>query len=150
VLAERNERRRRLGRHCPRHEHAAAQRLAQTFEPADQIDGGADGGEVEPVGGADIAPQHLAQMKRHAEGQGRQALALTRLIEARHPGPRCRGGAQCRVASRGRRIIADGEDRQHAVADEFQHLAAKGMHRAGDAVEPGIEHRHHVARRHGV
>ena len=35
----------------------------------------------------------------------------------------------------------DRKDRQHAVADEFQHFAAEGVDRAGDAVEPGVERR---------
>ena len=41
----------------------------------------------------------------------------------------------------------DRKDRQHAVADEFQHLAAEGVHRAGDAVEPGVEGGDHRRRR---
>jgi len=28
---------------------------------------------------------------------------------------------------------------QHAVADELQHLTPEGVHRPGDAVEPGVE-----------
>ena len=43
--------------------------------PADQIDGGADCREIQPVGGADSAPQHLAKMQRDAEGQGRNLPA---------------------------------------------------------------------------
>ena len=56
--------------------------------------------------------------------------------------------AQRRLAGLGRRA-GDREDRQHAVADELQHLAAEGVHRAGDAVEPGVEggdHRHGLGR----
>ena len=34
---------------------------------ADQVDLEADGGEVQPVGGADIAPQYLAQMQRRTK-----------------------------------------------------------------------------------
>ena len=33
------------------------ERLAQPLEPADQVDGGADGGEIQPVGGADLVAQ---------------------------------------------------------------------------------------------
>jgi len=55
-----------------------------------------------------------------------------------------RGGDRTAVAasqaSRGR--AADNrEDRQHAVADEFQHFAAEGVDWARDTVEPGIESR---------
>ena len=31
------------------------------------------------------------------------------------------------------------EDREHAIADELQHLASEGLHGAGDAIEPGVE-----------
>ncbi len=41
------------------------------------------------------------------------------------------------------RRAAHRKDRQNAVADEFQHLAAKGMDRAGEAIEPGVEGRDH-------
>lgn len=55
VLAERDQCRCRLRRDGARDQHVVAHGLAQSFEPADQIDGGADRGEVQPVGGADIA-----------------------------------------------------------------------------------------------
>ena len=57
----------------------------------------------------------------------------------RHAGPRGGNRAQRRVAGVGGGSLADREDRQHAVADEFQHLAAEGVNGAGDAVEPGVE-----------
>ena len=44
--------------------------------------------------------------------------------------------------------FADRKDRQHAVADEFQHFAAEGVNGAGDAVEPGVERGDHRLRRH--
>ena len=59
----------------------------------------------------------------------------------RHADPRGGDRAQRRVAGAAGRASDDREDRQHAVADEFQHLAAEGVDRAGDAVEPGIERR---------
>jgi hypothetical protein len=34
------------------------------FDPADQIDGGADHGEIKPVSGPDIAVDHRANVKR--------------------------------------------------------------------------------------
>jgi len=39
------------------------------------------------------------------------------------------------------------EDRQHAVADEFQHFAAEGVDRAGNPIKPGIKSRDHRRRR---
>ena len=67
MRAERDQRRVGLGRERARHQHRPAERPAQSFEPAHEIDGGTDRGEVEPIGGADIAPEHLAEMQRRAE-----------------------------------------------------------------------------------
>jgi hypothetical protein len=39
-----------------------AERPAQPLQPADQVDREAGGGEVQPVGRPDIAPQYLAQL----------------------------------------------------------------------------------------
>ena len=36
-------------------------------------------------------------------------------------------------------VAGDREDREHAVADEFQHLAAERVNRAGDTIKPGVE-----------
>ena len=56
----------------------------------------------------------------------------------RHAGLRGSNRTQRSVAGFAR-LIADREDREHAVADEFQHLAAKGVDSAADAVEPAAE-----------
>ena len=65
----------------------------------------------------------------------------SRLVEMRHAGPGGGDRAQRRVAGAARRRAGDRKDRQHPVADELQHLAAEGVDRAGDAVEPGVEGR---------
>jgi len=57
----------------------------------------------------------------------------------RHARARGRHGTQRRIASTARARPDNRKDRQNAVADEFQHLAAKGMHCARDAIEPGIQ-----------
>ena len=127
-----------LGGDGARDQHRPAERPAQTLQPADQVDRGADGSEIQAVDRADVAPQHLTEMQRHAERKRRQSLRLPRRIEMGHPGAGGGDGAQRRVAGVGRRA-GHREDRQHAVADELQHLAAEGMHRPGDPVEPGVE-----------
>jgi hypothetical protein len=66
----------------------------------------------------------------------------------RHPGAGGDDGAQRRLAGLGRRA-GDRDERQHAIADELQHLAAEGVHRSGDAVEPrieGVNHRRELGR----
>ena len=70
-------------------------------------------------------------------------MPAARLVEMGHAGSGCADGAERGVAGDGRGPFADREDRQHAVADEFQHLAAEGVNGAGDAVEPGIERGDH-------
>src|SRR6516162_7583235 len=62
MFAERHQRRAGLGSDRTRDQHGVAERPAQSLEPADEVDRGADGGEIEPVGGADIAPQDFAEM----------------------------------------------------------------------------------------
>ena len=75
VFAQRHRRRGGLGRDRDRDQHRPAERPAQPLHPAKQVDRGADRGEVQPVGRADMAPQDLAQMQRRAEGQRRQPCA---------------------------------------------------------------------------
>ena len=72
-------------------------------------------------------------------------MRLAHRVEVGHPGAGSGDRAQRRLARLARRA-GDREDRQHAVADELQHLAAEGVHRAGDAVEPGVEHGDHRRR----
>ena len=64
------------------------------------------------------------------------------LVEMRHAGLGSADRAERGVAGDGSGPFADREDRQHAIADEFQHLAAERMNGAGDAVEPGVQRRH--------
>jgi TetR/AcrR family transcriptional repressor of nem operon len=116
VFAERHQRRGGLGGDGTRDQHRPAERPAQPLQPADQIDRRADGGEVQPVGRPNIAPQYLAEMQRRAEGQRRQPLRLPHRIEAGHAGTRGADRAQRRIAGIGRRA-GDREDRQHAVAE---------------------------------
>jgi hypothetical protein len=91
-----------------------------------------------------IFPHSISPTCSAAEGQRRQPLRLPRRVEMGHAGAGGGDRAQRRLAGLSRRA-ADREDRQHAVADEFQHLAPKGMHRPGDAVEPGVEGGNHHA-----
>ena len=76
VLAQRHEGSGGRGGGCARDQDRTAEGSAQPLQPAHQVDGGADGSEVQPVGRTDIAPQYLAEMQRRAEGQRRQPLRL--------------------------------------------------------------------------
>ncbi len=68
MRSERDQRQLRLGGKRAGHKDCLAQRFAQPLQPADQIDGGADGGEIETIRRADIAPENLAKMQSGAEG----------------------------------------------------------------------------------
>ena len=65
----------------------------------------------------------------------------------RHSGSGGGDRAERRVAGAARRRPCDRENREHPVAHEFQHLAAEGVYREGDAVEPGVEGRNDLRRR---
>src|SRR5215470_19118185 len=67
MCSERDQRRLRLGGKRAGHEDRLAQRFAQPLQPADQVDGGADGGEIQAIRRADIAPENLAKMQSGAE-----------------------------------------------------------------------------------
>ena len=58
-----------------------------------------------------------------------------------HSAPRGGDRLERGVAGAARRSAGDRKDRQHAVAHEFEHFAAEGVHGTGDAVEPGVEGR---------
>src|SRR5262249_13691793 len=104
-----------------------------------QIDGGADGREVEAIPRANIAPENLAKMQSGAERQRRQTLPKPLLIEMCHAHARGGHRAQSPPTHATRRPPADRESYQYAVADKFQHFATEGMNRARDAIEPSVE-----------
>ena len=68
MRSKRDQRHLRLGGKRAGHKDRLAQRFTQPLQPADQIDGGADGGEIKAIRRADIAPENLAKMQSDAEG----------------------------------------------------------------------------------
>ncbi len=59
-----------------RDENRAPQRLAQSLDAGDFVDGGTDDGEVEPIGRADIAVKHFPVWRaRSTEATGTPAAA---------------------------------------------------------------------------
>ena len=79
-------------------------------------------------------------------GKGGRPCPRACPVEMIHAGACRNDRAQRGIAGVGRVALADREDRQYAVADEFQHLAAEGVNGAGDAVEPGVECSDHLLR----
>jgi hypothetical protein len=98
VLAERDQFVRGCRREVAGQQHRAAEPPAQALKPADQVHGGANCREIQPVGGADVAPQHLAYVQRRAEWQGRQALRSAAAVEMCHAGARGGDRAKCGIA----------------------------------------------------
>jgi hypothetical protein len=68
MRSKRDQRRLRLGGKRTGHKDRLAERFAQPLQPANQIDGGADGSEIQAIRCADIAPENLAKMQSGAEG----------------------------------------------------------------------------------
>ena len=64
----RDQRRLCLGGKRAGHKDRLAQWFARPLQAADQIDGGADSGEIQAIRGADIAPENVAKMQGGAEG----------------------------------------------------------------------------------
>ena len=92
---------------------------------------------------APILPHRISPRCSAApEGQRRQPLRLPNRIEMGHAGAGGDDRAQRRLTGLGQRA-GDRENRQHGVADELQHLAPEGVHRPGDAIEPGVEGGNH-------
>ena len=121
-------------------EDFAAERVAQFFDPGDLVDRGPDHCEIEPIGRADIAIEHLPDMQRQIDADGRQprrrALRIARL-QGLH-----RLDRRVERAVAGFRLIGllERERREHRVADEFQDLAAARPQRRGQCLEHVIEH----------
>ena len=68
MRSERDQRHIGFGGERARDQDGLAERPAEPFEPADQINGGTDRREIQPVGGTDIAPEYLAEVQGDAEG----------------------------------------------------------------------------------
>src|SRR5713101_10087138 len=64
-----------------RDEDLAIQRLAQRLNARHLVDSGSDDGEVDAVGGPDIAVEHLAEMEREVDGDDRLAGRSARRVE---------------------------------------------------------------------
>src|SRR5712692_9818333 len=129
-------------------EHRAGQWTAQSFDAAGDVDGRADGGEIEAVRCADIAVHHGTEMQPDTEWQRREPGAGALLIEACHAITRRAYGCQCGVACDGRAARFQWENSEQPVADEFQHFTAEGMDGADQAGAAIIEGGDHLIRRH--
>src|SRR5712664_1395572 len=65
-----------------RDEKRTIEPLGQRLEPAREIDGGADGGEIEPVDGADIAEDDLADMNADTDAELDATVRAAQRVQA--------------------------------------------------------------------
>jgi len=130
-------------------QHGTSQAAGELLEPRRQIYRGADAGKVQPVAAADIAVEHVAQMKRQSKAH-RGAVAAcgpqSRDFRARDMRGLERRGAHGRVV----RALPDREYRQQPVAHEFKNLAALFDDRRHLAIEIAIEQTDQSVRRQPV
>ena len=103
-------------------QHRLVDIAAHVGDPAYFVDRRADDGKIEAFAAADVAIKNFADVKTQLHIGGRQALGGAPVV---HHGDRsaCLSrGIERRMAGGG--AIRCGEDRQRAVADQFEHIAA--------------------------
>src|SRR5215831_2774838 len=102
----------------------AAQGLAQCLDPRNLIDRGADDRKVKAIDSTYIAIEHLAKMECEIDGGDRLAHLCSvsvKPVKAVH----CFGSGVERPATGFVACCVDkGKAREHAVAEELQHLVA--------------------------
>ena len=126
-------------RELRRDEHPAAQRFAQGLDAGGFVDRRPDYREVEPVDRTDIAVKHLAEMECQIDrGGGLAGFAPRRVqpVDSAHCFGRC---VECLMADLVPGRILEWEDRQHAIAEEFEHLTAARAQRGGQRLEDLVE-----------
>src|SRR5438552_12522942 len=121
-------------------QHRTPEPLGQVLDPRSKVDRRPDHGEVEPAGRADIAVDDLTEMQADAGSQlaapGCAPRPVDR-VEALEPLPR---GVESVHARGGEIVVVLGrENRQHAVADEFEDLAFAFFDRRCERVEIIVE-----------
>src|SRR5207248_11778685 len=106
---------------------------------ADLVDGRTYDGEIEPVFAADIAVIDLADMQADIGRRGRPALPRAAGIEGDDVLSKLMFGSQ-RGPPLGGHVVA-GEHRQHAIANQLEHVAAGIMDGVDRSLRMIIEER---------
>ncbi len=124
-----------------------AKNLGQAFEPERQVDGGADHGEIQSIQRADIAVDDVADVQADPgfeDGPFGPGAAAVQRVE---PGQRGASGGERAGRGIGFIMSVDTKDREHAVADELQHVAPLGSDRTRHTLEIIVQHLDNVAGR---
>src|SRR5262249_38004607 len=118
----------------------AAQGLAQCLDPRNLIDRGADDRKVKAIDSTYIAIEHLAKMECEIDGGNRLAHLCSvsvKPVKAVH----CFGSGVERPATGFVACCVDkGKAREHAVAEELQHLSAVWTQRGRQRLEYVVKH----------
>lgn len=81
-------------------------------------------------------------MQANAISELRAAIAAPSLVEMIYPGARGLHGAYRRVTCGICIALANRENREDAITYKLENLTTKCVHRAGDAIEPGIKYQY--------
>src|SRR6516225_8092718 len=117
------------------HEQRPADILAEKFQPAEDVDVAADGGEVEAIARANVAICGIAMVQSDIDGDmllelRRQSLQRTQ---------RCLRRSQGRLAGRCRIIAGDWKDCDDRVTDILEDVASAPGDTGDDQIEEGIK-----------
>ena len=110
-----------------------------TLDARGFVDRRPDHREIESVDSADIAVQHLAEMKGQVDRGSRFARIAPRSvhpIDCTHRLGRCLERPMADVFPG---CVLEGKDREHTVAEEFEHLSAARAQRSGQRLEYLVE-----------
>jgi len=118
---------------------------AHALEPGRLVDRRAQNREVEPLGAADVAVEHLAQVQPHEETGRRLPCRPPLRPEPIDPLERGLCGVEsgptgCVL------LLVEREDREHTVAHELQDLAAELRDRVEDGTGISVEQSHEPVR----
>lgn len=81
-------------------------------------------------------------MQANAISQLRAAIAAPSLVEMIYPGARSLYGSDRSVTCGICIALANRENREDAITYKLENLTTKCVHRAGDAIEPGIKYQY--------
>ena len=81
-------------------------------------------GEIEPVDGADIAVEHLAELECQVDRDSRFASLTPRGVQPVDRTHRLCRGVESLATDLIARCVLARKDREHAIAEEFEDLAA--------------------------
>jgi hypothetical protein len=116
------------------HEQWPADILAEKFQPAEDVDVAADGGEVEAIARANVAICGIAMVQSDIDGN--MLLELRR--QSLQRSQCCLRRSQGRLAGRCRIIAGDWKDRDDRITDILQDVTFAADDARDDQIEEGI------------